>query len=179
MALLHEISIGGIRQLKLLPALARSEAGDVGGVVARVPVVEGESFGEIHAAGFGVVEAALEIFFGHGLEQADPARVQRVDERERDIDGKPAAVGERGPGGLVVWLDGGPIFGEGELEANVAVGVAVGDVVHELADGPATVAVGRVDLRVVEAGDGFAEVWICAARTPAELMAGAAKRPMG
>ena len=62
-----------------------------------------------------------------------------------------------GPGGFVVGLDGGPVLSERELEADVGVGVAVGDVMHHLAHGPAAVAIGRVELRVAEARDGRAQ----------------------
>ena len=51
----------------------------------------------------------------------------------------------------------GIVFGEGELETDVGVHVAVGDVMGDLADGPATVAVRRVELRVGESADGLAE----------------------
>ena len=65
-----------------------------------------------------------------------------------------AAVGQIGPGGLVVGLDGGPILGERQLEADIGVGVAVGQVMHHLARGPAAFAVGRIELGVAQAGDG-------------------------
>ena len=84
--------------------------------------------------------------------QTDETRVQRVNEDQRAIDGQ-ARVGQARPRGLVVRLDGGPILGERELEADEGVGVAVGEVMHHLADGPAAVAIGRVELSFAEAGD--------------------------
>ena len=94
----------------------------------------------------------LEVLFRHGFEQRNPARVQRVDEDQRAIDGQ-ARVGQARPGGFVVGLDGGPILGERELEADVGIGVAVGEVMHDLAHGPAAVAIGRVELRIAQAAD--------------------------
>ena len=135
-----------------LPPHALAQAGDVRDVVARVPIVDGKIAGQSHAPAFGMDEALLEVIFRHGLEQADETRVQCVYEDQRAIDGQ-ARVGQARPGGLVVGLDGGPILGERELEADKGIGVAVGEVMHHLANGPAAVAIGRVELRVVEAGD--------------------------
>ena len=66
-----------VEAVRCLPAHARAQAGDVRGVVARVPVVERQRCGQGLAAALGMVEALLEILFRHGLEQRDPARVQR------------------------------------------------------------------------------------------------------
>ena len=67
------------------------------------------------------------------------------------------AGGQRGPRRLVVGLDRRHVLGQGELEAAVAVDVAVGDVVGHLADGPAAGAVFGVELRVGEPGDAFGD----------------------
>ncbi len=106
-------------------------------------------------------------------------------QRQRRLD-RQLAVGKLGPGGFVVGLDGGPIFGERELEADVGVGVAVGDVMDDLAHGPAAVAVGRVELGVAQALDGGAKLLGKLAqsvdvrgRWSAEAAAGGRNRPMG
>ena len=95
------------------------------------------------------------------------------------------AVGQSRPGGFVVGLDGGPVLGERELEADVGVGVAVGEVMHDLAHGPAAVAIGRVELGVVEAADRGAQGaraagagFQCARRGAADRC-GSAETPMG
>ncbi len=90
-----------------------------------------------------------------GLEEHDPAGVEGFDEFEGPLDGRGGVV-QGGPGLLVVGLDGGPVLGEGEANADDGVHVAVGDVVDELADGPAAFAVWRVELLVAEALDGVA-----------------------
>ncbi len=95
-----------------------------------------------------MAEAALPLVVGEGLEEHDPAGVEGFDELERPLDGGGGVV-QRGPGLLVVGLDGGPVLGEGEANADEGVHVAVGDVVDELADGPAAFAVGGVELGVV------------------------------
>ena len=48
--------------------------------------------------------------------------------------------------------------GEGELVAEEGGGVRVAEVMDELADGPAAIAVGGVELVVIEAGDGVAQL---------------------
>jgi len=100
-----------------------------------------------------MVVTTLEVSIGERLEERDPALVESGDHCEGAIDGE-TAVGEAGPGGFVVGLDGGPVFREREFGADEGVGVAVGDVVHELADGPAAIAVGSIELRVAESADG-------------------------
>ena len=57
-----------------------------------------------------------------------------------------AHVGKLGPRVLVVRLDRRPVFGQRQLHPDEAVHVAVGDVVHDLPDGPAARAVRRVEL---------------------------------
>ena len=140
-----------------LPVFALAEVGDVGGVVAGVPGVE--EGGELDGAGshLGVAEASLPLGFVERLEEHDPAGVEGFDDVEGPLD-RAGDVVEEGPGVFVVGLDGWPVFGEGELDADDGVHVGVGDVVDELADGPAAVAVGGGELGVVEILDGVAEV---------------------
>ena len=85
-----------------------------------------------------------------------PAGVEAFDEFERPL-GRGDAIVQEGPGFLVVRLDGGPVLGEREPDADDRVHVRVSDMVDELADSPAALAVGCVELRVVEAGDGVAQ----------------------
>ena len=123
-----------------------------------MPGVEGDGFGDGLAAVFGVVVAALPLIFGEGAKQEHPAVMQCVKETEREIGGSREGVGQLGPELLVVGLDDGPVLGEREADADVGVHVAVGEVMHELADGPAAVAVRRVELGGTEAFDGGAEI---------------------
>jgi len=143
--------------VKASPVLALAEVGDVGGVVAGVPGIEEGGEFDGHGAAIGVAEDALPLSLVEGLEEHDPAGVEGFDEIEGPFDGGDGVV-EAGPGVFVVGLDGGRVFGEGEFDAKEGVHVGVGDVVDELADGPAAVAVGGSELRVVEVVDGVAEV---------------------
>lgn len=84
------------------------------------------------------------------LEQRDPARVQRVQQPERDVDRQRPRVGQLGPPSLFGRLDRGRVLGERQADASVGVEVAVGDEVHHLPDGPPAGPVRRIELGVVE-----------------------------
>ena len=84
--------------------------------------------------------------------------MEGFDEFDGPLDGGDGVV-QGGPGFFVVGIDGGPIFSKGVADADEGLHVAVGDVVDELADGPAAVAVGGVELCVVEVVGGVAEVF--------------------
>ena len=99
-----------------------------------------------------MVVAALKVCIGKRLQERYPTLVQSSDQREGTIDRETAVVEAR-PGGFVIRLDGRPVFSEGELRSYVSVGVAVGDVMHELANGPAALAVGGVELRLGQSID--------------------------
>ena len=84
-------------------------------------------------------------------------------------------------------LDRRLVFGEREFEANDGVHVAVGDVMNELADGPAAGAIRRVELRGRETGDGGGQtrrrlgdrVNVLAALASVRLVPGAGNRRSG
>jgi hypothetical protein len=125
-------------------------------VVAAVPTVDQGGVLDGHGAVFGVAEAALPLLVGEGLEEHDPAGVEGLEEFEGPLDGGGCVV-ERGPGGLVVRLDGRPVLGEGEADADEGVHVAVGEMMDDLAERPAAFAVGCVDLGEVQALNGVAQ----------------------
>jgi hypothetical protein len=124
----------------------RAQIGDVGGVMAGVPCIECQSRSKVLTAHLGVIVATLEVVCVKRFKQSHPASVQRADERERRLNGHTAAVGQVGPCSLVVGLDGGPFFGERELESDIGVGMAVRNVMHHLAHGPTALAIGCVKL---------------------------------
>jgi len=107
-----------------LPALAGAQARNVGGVVTRVPVVEGQYVGKILAAHRRMNIAFLKILVGERFQQAHPADVQGFDQHQRNVYGKPT-VCQISPHDFIVRLDGGPIFGERQLEAHVGVSMAI------------------------------------------------------
>jgi hypothetical protein len=79
--------------------------------------------------------------------------VERVQQRQRDLEGSAPRIVKLGPAVLVVRLDDRLLLGQREPEANVAVEVAVRDVVHHLSDGPAPRPVARLQLLRGEAAD--------------------------
>jgi hypothetical protein len=105
-----------------------------------------------------MIVAALPLLFGERAEEEHPAVVQRVEKTERELRGRSAGVVEFGPELLIVAFDDGPVLSEGEARADAGIHVAVRNVVHELADGPAAFAVGGVELGGAEAFDGGAEI---------------------
>ena len=144
-------------EMEQLPVFPHPKVRDVAEVVAGVPGVDEGGVLDGHGAILGVVEAALPLGVVEGLEEHDPASVQAFDEFQGPLCGGGGVV-ERGPSGLIVGFDGGPVLGEGEADADESVHVAVGDVVDELADCPAALAIGRGPLGAVEAVDGVAEL---------------------
>lgn len=128
----------------------------MGEVVAGVPGVEegGALYGV--CAALRVDEGALPLGVREGLEEHDPAGMEGLDEFERPLCGGDGVM-EIGPCVFVVAGDGGGVFCEGETDAEDGVHMAVSDVVDELAEGPAAVAVGGVQLRVRQGGEGFAK----------------------
>src|SRR3954453_6416920 len=50
------------------------------------------------------------------------------------------------------------VFGQRQLESNVAVDMAVGQGMNDLAHGPTTFAIGRIELLIAQIAHGFAEI---------------------
>ncbi len=79
------------------------------------------------------------------LKHDSHAMVDVFDDCERVFDGE-RGVGQLRPGLFVVGLDGGVVLSEAKPKTDECVHVGVGDVVDELADGPAVFAIWSVDL---------------------------------
>ena len=77
---------------------------------------------------------------------------------ERKADGRGFRIGEIGPHGFLVRSDCGLRLGERQAIANVAVHVAVRDVVNKLTNGPAAGPVRSVELLVSPALDGLSKL---------------------
>ena len=141
----------------LLPAFAFTQVGDVGEVMAGVPCVEQRGVFDGHPAVYRMAVTALPLLVVERLEEHDPAGVQAFNKFERPLGGSRGVV-QVCPGCFVVELDGGPVFGKSQTNADGGVHVAIGHVMHDLADGPSAFAIERVPLPVVEAVDGVAEL---------------------
>jgi len=125
----------------------------VSDVMAAVPGVDEGGELNRHRTVFRMNEAALPLLGRKGLKEHDPAGVESFKQFQRPLDGGGRVV-QIGPGGFIVGLDGGIIFREGEADADEGVHVAIGEVMDNLPDGPATFAVRGVEVAVVETLNG-------------------------
>ena len=129
--------------------MALAEGGDVSDVVLAVPSVEGDIAIEVDGAEFRMLKLALEVRRFHVTEYDRPPLVQRIDERERNID-REFGVGKIRPCLLIIRLHQWLCFGERKFEADVGVHVTVGDVMNELADCPTLGTIRRIELLIGE-----------------------------
>lgn len=109
----------------------------------------------------GVEEAALEVLGPEGAQEMDPPLVEALEERQRGLDRRGAHIREFSPAGFVVRFDGRLVFGQCELEPDERVQMAVGNVMHDLPDRPATVSVRRLELLFVETVHDLAQMRRC------------------
>jgi hypothetical protein len=71
-----------------------------------------------------------------GAEEEHPPSVKGVQQGERNFNRRGASVLELGPPLLEVGLDGGCVFGQGQLDPSISVEVTVREVVYDLANAP-------------------------------------------
>ena len=95
-----------------------------------------------------MAESTLPFGVGELAEHQHPALVQGIEQRQRNCNRRVLGLGQFSPEIFHIRLDGGLFFGERQLEANVGVHVAVDDVMRHLAQRPATIAIGRIQLLV-------------------------------
>src|SRR5215467_863541 len=94
-----------------------------------VPIVKSHKTIDAHGAKLRMLELALEVLLSKGAEQRDPARVDALEKRKRDFHRREFGVLELGPGGFIVGLDGGRVFSQRQLAADVRVHMAVRNMV--------------------------------------------------
>jgi hypothetical protein len=116
-----------------------------------MPSVERQIFFQTHQAEFGMAKRPLPVLRLERAQQAYPAIVQVIQHGQRNLDGSGLRVGEFGPAVFGIRLNHGFVLCEGKLKSDVGVQMAVGDVVRDLAHGPALGPVGRVELLVGKA----------------------------
>ena len=122
-----------------------------------MPCVQCDEHVERHATVFRMYQATREVVGLHGAQNGVQSRVQRGEHADRDERRDLANVGQEAPCVLIVRFDRRIDFGEGKLDADVRIGVTVGNVMHQLAYGPAAVTIGRVERCVIESTDGRRE----------------------
>src|SRR6266702_909412 len=135
----------------LLPAFLLAELRDVCGVVLSMPLVEKKQPIDCPFTMFRVNENSCKLLRLQRAPQAIPASMQRVQQRLRYLNRRGLRVCQFRPSCLLIRLDGWLFLGERQLQADVGVQVAVRDVMHDLPHGPATVAIWRIELRIVQA----------------------------
>src|ERR1017187_2689131 len=121
--------------------------------MAAVPGQEDGKLLDGHQAALRVAEGALPLVRREAAEQSYEAALKCFEQIERDLERQCAGVGQL----LVVALDLRRILDQREVAAAVSVGVAAGEMVDDLTEGPAVRTVPRIELRVVESADGLAE----------------------
>ncbi len=123
----------------------------VGYVVVRVPGVKGQHAVERHRARFGVDVPSLPVLFRHTAHQNNPALVQAIEQSSAKRRWAcPTTIIQSRPGRFIVRFDDRIRLGERQLETNVRVHVAVGNMMHDLANGPSAFAIRGVELRLAE-----------------------------
>ncbi len=122
--------------------------------MATMPGVHLEDVVESHAAVVGVNQFSCEGFIGGEFKEDCPAVMQVLDDGEGMRNGE-RRVGEIGPGVFIIGFHGGLVFSEAEANTDKRVHVRVGDVVHQLPDGPAASAVWLVDVVFAESDQGL------------------------
>src|SRR5438477_12798980 len=108
----------------------------MGDVMATVPGIKSQSLIQTKESHLGMTKRLLPVVRLQRSEQKSPALVQRFQQGQRDFNGRYPAVGQFRPAVLSIRLDSGFIFCQSELEADVAVQMAVGNVVNDLAHRP-------------------------------------------
>lgn len=101
-----------------------------------------------------MLEGPLEVGSIERSQCSNPANVQSFEKSEGHLDGCILRFLELGPAIFHVGPDHGRLFGQRQLETYVGIHVAVGNVVRDLSNCPAAVAIGRVELRIAETIDG-------------------------
>src|SRR3989442_3517324 len=124
----------------LLPALLFAELRDVRGVVLAMPLVEKKQPIDCPFTMFRVNENSCKLLRLQRAPQAIPASMQRVQQRLRYLNRRGLRVCQFRPSCLLIRLDGWFFLGEGQLQADVRVQVALRNVMHDLPHGPAAFA---------------------------------------
>src|SRR5208283_3854893 len=84
--------------------------------------------------------------------------MQRVEQRQRDLNRRRLRICQFGPAILRIRLDRRLLFSERQLEADIGVHMAVGNMMRGLAHGPSAGTIRGVELSLCESFDGCAQL---------------------
>ena len=91
-------------------------------------------------------EGPFPILGRKGTQEKYPTLMKRIEKGQRSLDGGQAAVGQLGPTIFHVGFNRGFIFGKSQLETDVTVEVAVGNMMNDLPYRPSAIPIRCVQL---------------------------------
>src|SRR6185437_2397029 len=106
---------------------------------------------------FRMHQHAAPVRLRHAHQQAHPASVQRLQQLKRNLDRRGTCIAQLAPRRFVVSLDYRLVLRQRQLEPHIAVQVAIGDMMHDLANRPSSVTIRRVKLRGAQPRHGLAQ----------------------
>src|ERR1700733_2090003 len=112
----------------------------------RMPRQCRENIFDGQAAALAMTQLARPLLGRQRFKEQYGAGVDTFENAQRRLDGAGAAVRKLGPKILVEGLDGGIVFGQGQLGAEIPIEMRVRKVVDHLTDGPAALAVASIQL---------------------------------
>lgn len=104
----------------------------------------------VHIHLFRMHQSSAPLRFRHAPQQTRPAGVQRLQQLQRNLDWRGHHIAQPPPRRLVVGLDQRLVVRQRQFEPHVAVHVAVGNMMNDLANRPSSFPVRRIKLSVTQ-----------------------------
>src|SRR5712692_6533099 len=111
-----------------------------------VPCVKTDVLGKADESKLGMPKRAVEITWRKRLQHQHPPLVKRFKQCQRHFNRSRTGLGKLRPAVFMVSLERGFVCGKCELASAVAVQVAIGHVIDDLVNSPATRTIRRVEL---------------------------------
>src|SRR5438128_1614543 len=117
-----------------------------------VPRVHQQSHVKALDSVFGVGEGPRPLVGGKRSKEGYPSLVECIEQIQRQVHRSRFCVLKVSPGALVIWFDRRLPLRKRETISNVAVDMAIGDVMQQLPDGPAIRTIRRIELLIRPSG---------------------------
>src|SRR5260370_1695194 len=117
-----------------------------------MPSVLAERPVQINLAPFGMPERACEFGLIERTQQCKPSGMQAFEEGKRELNRRSFCVRELGPRSFFIGLDCRGIFGEREPDPLITIQVAIGEMVHNLTNGPTPRPIWGIKLSLTQSG---------------------------